>query len=130
MHALAQQQVGPAAVARVANTGMVAVTASCKTFARRLKFGAYEPGVTRPFSTLAAAREVAEIKFLIVEEASAISNVRMTAHMRVCHTPLCCTPVIHPSCAAIPFLAPLLHGRACPPRYTRWIPPHGSAGHP
>ena len=92
MRGIAAQHVGTAAAKRVANSSMVAINAGCETFAHCFKYGTYDPDARVPFSAFAAAQEVAGIKYLIVEEASAISDVRMIAHLRVRRTHHHCAP--------------------------------------
>lgn len=81
MHALAKEQYGEARAARCANSGRVAVNASCETFARRFRYGSHAARETPAYADPKVATEIAGIKVLIAEEATATPNRLAERHL-------------------------------------------------
>lgn len=81
VHRLAVNATAETACARVANSGLVAVNAGCDTFGRRLQYGKYDARRSRPYCDAQSADAAAAIKFMVVEEATAIPDRLLTAHL-------------------------------------------------
>jgi len=83
LHRMGEQRYGKSGAAHCANSGRVAVNVggNCMTFGTRLKYGAHRPHEAVRYTDLATARGVADVKLLLVEEATAIPNRLFDLHL-------------------------------------------------
>lgn len=82
MHDLAKDHFGADRAARCANSGRIAATVGCDTFAHRFHYGSRKEGAPRPYGmNTSNAIDVADVKCLIVEEVTAMPNRLAEKHL-------------------------------------------------
>lgn len=83
VHALAMARFDVTGAAHCANSGRVAVNVGgrCTTFGKRLHNGSFRASHEHGYKTVAVARDVADIKVLLVEEATSIAPRMFSDHV-------------------------------------------------